>query len=110
MYDMEYDGRKLYHISLSINNQTNCMGGKGKKDEEKKKLKREKDQFVANLLIQTHCFLMIINLLSHHHSILKAMINMGVIIPHSVGLPLMEKLRRGSCFRLPKSQWRKLCA
>lgn len=68
------------------------------------------DQFTANLLIQTHCFLMIINLLSHHHSILKAMTNMGVIIPHSVGLPLMEKLRRGSCFRLPKSQWRKLCA
>lgn len=36
MYDMEYDGRKVYHISISINNQTNCMGGKGKKDEEKK--------------------------------------------------------------------------
>lgn len=28
MYGMEYDDRKLYHISLSINNQTNSMGGR----------------------------------------------------------------------------------
>lgn len=99
-----------YTTSVFLSTTKPTVWGEKEKRMKKKKLKRENDQFMANLLIQTHCFLMIINLLSHHHSILKAMINMGVIIPHSVGLPLMEKLRRGSCFRLPKSQWRKLCA
>lgn len=42
MYDMEYDGRKLYHISLSINNQTNCMGGKKEKRMKEKKTQEGK--------------------------------------------------------------------